>query len=172
MSTVTIPLSNLTATEKLGRILGETAVPGQVICLDGDLGSGKTTLTQAIARGLGVPDEQYVTSPTFTIMHAYEGRMAMYHMDFYRLLHGTEVFDLGFDEYFYLDGLTVIEWSSKALDMLPEERLSLEILNIDENARQVVMHATVAYEALLANILGIFGKTESACKSPDKAVER
>ncbi len=104
MDTIQIQLINLSDTEKLGRLLGEMALPGDVICLDGDLGAGKTALSQAIARGLEVPDSCYVTSPSFAIMHEYEGRLPMYHMDFYRLQDAGEVEDLGFEEYFYLTG--------------------------------------------------------------------
>jgi len=121
MNMIRIQLINLSDTEKLGRLLGNLAASGDVICLDGDLGAGKTALSQAIARGLGVPDTCYVTSPSFAILHKYEGRIPMYHMDFYRLEDAGEVEDLGFEEYFYLDGLTVIEWSTRALEILPEE---------------------------------------------------
>ena len=86
----------------LGRLLGELALPGDVICLDGDLGAGKTTLTQAIARGLDVPNTCYVTSPSFAIFHEYPGRIPLYHMDFYRLQDSLEIVELGFEEYFYL----------------------------------------------------------------------
>ncbi len=114
-------------TEKLGIILGETAQPGDVICLDGGLGAGKTRLAQAIAKGLRVPPVYYVTSPSFAILHEYPGRIPLYHMDFYRLNDSLEAEDLGFEEYFYLSGLTVIEWSERALELLPTERLTLHL---------------------------------------------
>ena len=161
----------LADTERLGFLLGQSAVPGDVICLDGDLGAGKTTLSQAIARGLGVPADCYVTSPSFAMLHEYEGRIPMYHMDFYRLHDEVEVLDLGFDEYFYLAGLTVIEWSRRAEPILPKERLSLElILDIvildsdkldDDISRTVLITATDAYEDRLARIQKEFeGKNE------------
>ena len=115
-----------------GRTLGRLARPGDVICLDGDLGAGKTTLTQQVARGLEVPNECYVTSPSFAIMHEYPGgRLPLYHMDFYRLHGSGEVVDLGFDEYFYLSGITVIEWAKRAEEFLPKTRLHL-FLHIGE----------------------------------------
>lgn len=151
-----IQLNDLRDTEKLGGILGSLAKAGDVICLDGDLGAGKTTLSQAIARGLRVPDNCYVTSPSFAILHEYEGRIPMYHMDFYRLHDASEVEDLGFEEYFYLEGLTVIEWSNRAVEILPDERMILEI-SINENlSRTVTLKGTRKYNKILRKISEIF----------------
>jgi len=149
-------LKDLRDTEKLGNILGSLAEPGDVICLEGDLGAGKTTISQAIARGLEVPDNCYVTSPSFAILHEYEGRMPMYHMDFYRLQDAGEVEDLGFEEYFYLDGLTVIEWSNRAVDILPDERMILEIKINENHSRTVTLKGTPKFSNMLKNILKLF----------------
>lgn len=149
MQAIRIQLTTLADTEKIGRLLGSLARPGDVMCLDGNLGAGKTALAQAIARGLEVPDTCYVTSPSFAILHEYEGRMVMYHMDFYRLQDATEVEDLGFEEYFYLDGLTVIEWSARAMDILPHERLVVEIVVNDDLTRTAALHGTKRYAAML-----------------------
>lgn len=132
-------LDSLEETTRFGQALGGCLLPGDVLCLDGDLGAGKTTLSQQIAQGLQVPSECYVTSPSFAIMHEYPGgRLVMYHMDFYRLFGSDDVVDSGFDEYFYLDGVTVIEWSERATDVLPDERLHL-LMRIDDNGgREVV----------------------------------
>jgi tRNA threonylcarbamoyladenosine biosynthesis protein TsaE len=108
-----------------------------VICLDGELGAGKTTITQAIAKGLEVPPSCYVTSPSFAILHEYPGRIPLYHMDFYRLRDSLDVENLGFEEYFYLSGLTVIEWSEKASELLPVERLVLHI-QIEPDDKRIV----------------------------------
>lgn len=156
MDTMKIQLNNLSDTEKLGRLLGRLAQPGDVICLDGDLGAGKTALSQAIARGLEVPDNCYVTSPSFAILHEYRGRIPMYHMDFFRLQDAGEVADLGFEEYFYLLGLTVIEWSSRALEILPDERLIMEIVLNDDLSRTVTLKGTKRYTAMLQQIRRIF----------------
>lgn len=156
MESIRIQLKNLSDTEKLGRFLGETANPGEIICLDGDLGAGKTTLSQAIARGLAVPENCYVTSPSFAILHEYAGRIPMYHMDFYRLQDANDVFDLGFEEYFYLSGLTVIEWSTRASEILPEDRISLEISQDDDEVRTVTIHATNIFQERLLQILADF----------------
>ena len=136
MDTIEISLNSLDETEKFGQLIGSLALAGDVICLDGDLGAGKTTLTQAIARGLDVPSSSYVTSPSFAIMHEYEGRINMYHMDFYRLDDEMEVEDLGFPEYFYKDGLTVIEWPERAGELLPVDRLDIKLTLVDEYSRK------------------------------------
>ena len=152
MDTVQIKLHNLEDTEKLGLLFGNLAAPGDVICLDGDLGAGKTALSQAIARGLGVPDTCYVTSPSFAILHEYQGRIPMYHMDFYRLQDAGEVEDLGFDEYFYLAGLTVIEWSSRAVELLPDDRIALLIELNNDLSRTITFKSTKKYATLLQSI--------------------
>ena len=104
----------------LGEKLAKEAVPGMVYALVGDLGTGKTTLTKAIARGLGI--EEPITSPTFTIVHEYHsGRMPLYHFDVYRLGDPDEMFELGYEEYFYGEGLCVVEWADLVADLLPEE---------------------------------------------------
>ena len=103
MNDCRIYLRNLPETSLFARQLATLAKPGDIICLDGDLGAGKTALTQEIAKGLEVPHSCYVTSPTFTILQEYSGRMPLYHMDFYRLSDETEIIDLGFDEIFYLE---------------------------------------------------------------------
>lgn len=127
MDVKTIVLKTLADTLAFGRFLGQLARPGDVICLDGDLGAGKTTLTQAIAQGLEVPANDYVTSPSFAILHEYHGRLPLYHMDLYRLTDSAEVEDLGLDEYFCLSGLTVLEWSERAEDLVPETRMKINL---------------------------------------------
>lgn len=130
-------LNHLHDTEKLGTAIGNVSEKGDCICLSGDLGTGKTTLTQAIALGLKVPKQCYVTSPSFAIMHEYHGRMPLYHMDFYRLNDSTDILDLGLDEYFYLDGLTVIEWSERTPEILPVNRVTIKIKLRDDETRKV-----------------------------------
>ena len=142
MNQITFILENLETTTVFGINLGKYSNPGDVICLDGDLGAGKTTLTQGIATGLEVPEDQYVTSPSFAIFHEYSGRLPLYHMDFYRLHDYTEIEDLGFDEYFYARGLCVIEWSKRAEEILPQTRLSLFIENVGDETRKVTAFFT------------------------------
>ncbi|EFR33400.1 MAG: tRNA (adenosine(37)-N6)-threonylcarbamoyltransferase complex ATPase subunit type 1 TsaE [Peptoniphilus harei] len=125
-----ISLNNLKETEKFGIFLGENLKPGDVVCLNGDLGAGKTTLTKSIAKGLGIDD--YVTSPTFTIVNEYYGKTDLYHIDTYRLDDKIDVDYLGFDEYFYSDGVTIVEWAEKIRDALPEEYMEINIKSHDD----------------------------------------
>lgn len=125
-----ISLNNLKETEKFGIFLGENLKPGDVVCLNGDLGAGKTTLTKSIAKGLGISD--YVTSPTFTIVNEYYGKTDLYHIDTYRLDDKIDVDYLGFDEYFYSDGVTIVEWAEKIRDALPEEYMEINIKSHDD----------------------------------------
>ena len=109
--TKNIKLDSLEITEKFGEKLGSLLQAGDVICLNGELGAGKTTLTKNIAKGMGIED--YVTSPTFSIINEYYGKLNLYHFDTYRLEDVEEVSYLGFDEYFYGDGVCVIEWADR-----------------------------------------------------------
>lgn len=156
MKTFKFELTSLAETQRLGLILGRFAQAGDVICLDGDLGAGKTTLTQAIGQGLGVAKSCYITSPSFAILHEYEGRLHMYHMDFYRLQGVEDVADLGFEEYFYLDGLTVIEWSKRAPEILPEERMSLDIGFHEDQSRTVTLQYAARYDEIVEAIKQLF----------------
>lgn len=131
-----ITLINTVTTEKLGKIIGSVAEPSDNLVLTGDLGAGKTTLTKGIALGLGI--DQMIKSPTYTIIREYQqGRLPLYHMDVYRIESGAD--DLGLDDYFEGDGLSVIEWGQQLGDFVPEDYLEL-ILHKDgqdENLRQV-----------------------------------
>ena len=114
-----IVLKNESETAAFGARLAEEIKPGTVIALTGDLGAGKTTLTKAIARGLGVTET--LTSPTFTIVQEYEsGRMPVYHFDVYRVHDEDEMFELGFDDYLHGKGVCLIEWAELVKDLLPE----------------------------------------------------
>lgn len=137
MTSTTIYLNNMSETKAFAYILARLVLPGDVICLSGDLGAGKTALTQQLARGLEVPESCYVTSPSFSIMQEYPGRIPLYHFDFYRLSDETEVEDLGFEEFFYLSGLCVIEWSERAGALIPDTRLLLKMTIANESARRV-----------------------------------
>ena len=117
-------------TFEIGRRLGALLLPGHVICLYGELGAGKTVFAQGVALGLAVVNP--VTSPTFTIINEYSGRYPVYHMDFYRLSDPLDLEDLGYSEYFYGNGVTLIEWSERAAELLPETRLDVNIRLSDD----------------------------------------
>lgn len=111
----------------LGEELGRKAEPGQVYCLNGDLGVGKTVFTQGFARGLGI--EEPVNSPTFTIVQEYEdGRLKLYHFDVYRIGDVEEMDEIGYEDYFYGDGVCLVEWSNLIEEILPERvtRITIE----------------------------------------------
>ncbi|MDY0395476.1 tRNA (adenosine(37)-N6)-threonylcarbamoyltransferase complex ATPase subunit type 1 TsaE [Virgibacillus halophilus] len=122
---------SLEKTKNLAVSLAKSLRPGDVITLEGELGTGKTTFTKSLASGLGV--EATVSSPTFTIIKQYEGRLPLYHMDVYRLEHEEE--DLGFEEYFQGGGVTVVEWAQFIADFLPDEFLNISIAYEDESSR-------------------------------------
>jgi tRNA threonylcarbamoyladenosine biosynthesis protein TsaE len=123
-------------TMELAQRLGELLEAGSVITLEGDLGAGKTHFTKGLAKGLGV--KRTVNSPTFTIIKEYQGRLPLYHMDVYRVCEADE--DLGFEEYFYGEGITVVEWASLIKEQLPRERLSIQIYHAGEDKREIVLH--------------------------------
>lgn len=130
-----LELSSLERTEAFGKILGEIVEPGDIVTLEGPLGAGKTALTQAIARGLGIDPRIYVTSPTFSLLHEYQGRIPLYHMDLYRLTGEDEIESLGFSEYLYGNGLTVIEWPERLGSLMPLERLHVALAISGETSR-------------------------------------
>ncbi|OIJ11362.1 tRNA (adenosine(37)-N6)-threonylcarbamoyltransferase complex ATPase subunit type 1 TsaE [Anaerobacillus alkalilacustris] len=125
------PEETMEFAEKLGRLIQA----GTVITLEGDLGAGKTHFTKGLAKGLEV--KRTVNSPTFTIIKEYKGRLPLYHMDVYRVSDGDE--DLGFDEYFYGEGVSVIEWSSLIEEQLPSERLDIQIFHQGDQERRIVL---------------------------------
>lgn len=112
-------------TESLGKKIGRLAWPGMIILLKGDLGTGKTVLTRGIARGLGI--EEPITSPTYTLLHQYHGRLPLCHFDIYRLTDAEEMYDLGYEEFFYGQGVSVVEWPERMEDLGPDEYLEIKI---------------------------------------------
>ena len=109
--------------------------PNMIICLNGELGSGKTVFTKGIANALGITET--ITSPTFSIIKEYDGELPLYHMDVYRL-EDSEA-DIGIEEYFTKGGVVVIEWADMIKDILPEERLDIKFKVIDEDKRALIL---------------------------------
>ena len=117
---------------------------GDVLCLYGDLGAGKTAFVQGLAKGLGI--DEPITSPTFTIVNEYEGRLPLYHFDVYRIADSDEMYEVGFDEYVYGEGVSVIEWPQLIADILPDRRYDIEIkkdLEKGENYREITVRECV-----------------------------
>ncbi|KAB7704486.1 tRNA (adenosine(37)-N6)-threonylcarbamoyltransferase complex ATPase subunit type 1 TsaE [Bacillus aerolatus] len=125
-------------TQAFAERLAELLTPGDVLLLEGDLGAGKTTFTQGLAKGLGV--SRNVNSPTFTIIKEYKGRLPLYHMDVYRVSDAEE--DLGFDEYFYGNGVCVVEWAHLIEQQLPEHYLKVMISHKGNDEREIRLEPT------------------------------
>ncbi len=121
---------NVEETQKIAAEFSKTLSEGDVLCMYGDLGAGKTAFTQGLAQGLGI--EEYVTSPTFTIVNEYMGRLPLYHFDVYRIADSDEMYEVGYDEYVYGRGVSVIEWSELIEDILPQKRYNITILRGNE----------------------------------------
>ena len=123
-------------TWRIGERLGRRLAPGDTVCLYGDLGAGKTSFSYGIALGLEVR-ERYITSPTFTFVNEYRGRVPFYHIDLYRLKGTEDLEGIGFEEYLESDGVTVIEWAERAEDVLPDECLSVYLTYLTESNREI-----------------------------------
>lgn len=133
MKTFTRTFTCVNETQQFAERLAQLLQAGDVLALDGDLGAGKTTFTQGLARGLGV--NQVVNSPTFTIIKEYMGRLPLYHMDVYRI--ADDIDELGLDDYFYGDGVCVVEWASLIQFAMPEERLTITLTHAGEDDQRI-----------------------------------
>ena len=142
MEQIMIKIKDEESMIKLVELLVDYAYPNLVIALVGDLGAGKTTLTKGIGKALGV--KRVINSPTFTIMKVYETTnekiKKLYHLDVYRITNSEDDFEL--EEYFYLDGLAVIEWAHIIQDMLPKNAWEIEIIDLGDDTRQVTIKAS------------------------------
>ena len=127
-------------TENIAKAFAKTLKKGDVVCINGDLGSGKTAFTAGLAKGMGITD--VISSPTFTIVNCPSGDMPLYHFDVYRISDSSEMYDIGFDEYISGDGVSVIEWAEIISDILPEERYDITItknLEIHDDFREITI---------------------------------
>ncbi len=121
-------------TRRLGASIGELTLPGDIFLLVGDLGTGKTCLTQGIAWGLGI--KEYALSPSFVIVRELHGRLPLYHIDLYRL-KAEDIMELGLDEYFYGNGICVVEWAERGLSELPSEHLLIQLSYLSDTDRSL-----------------------------------
>jgi len=124
---------------EIGRRIGTALGGGDIVALIGELGSGKTCLTQGMAKGLGVAENVPVVSPTFTLVNEYPGRIPLVHLDVYRLSGPGDLEDMGYEEYFYGGGVVVIEWAEKVREILPEKTIVVRMAYVDENTRELVL---------------------------------
>lgn len=134
-------VNNIDETTSLGYKIGTLVNSGDIICLTGDLGTGKTHITKGIAKGLNITD--IITSPTFTIVNEYNsGRLKLNHFDVYRVSDPDEVYAIGFDDYIFSDAVSIIEWANYIEEILPKEYLHIHIskdINKDENYRKITI---------------------------------
>lgn len=136
-------VNSVEETLEIGRKIGEKANSGDIFCLIGDLGTGKTHITKGIAKGLNVSDN--ITSPTFNIVNEYDsGRLKLYHFDVYRVNDPDEIYAIGFDEYIFSDGVSIIEWANYIGELIPEEYLLIKIekqLHLGDNVRKIILES-------------------------------
>ena len=135
-------------TEALGQRLGEILAPPALLLLRGDLAAGKTCFVRGLARGLGVPDDEPVTSPTYALMHHYQGRYDLYHFDLYRLSGWADLAEIGFDEYIEAGKIAVVEWSERA-DGAELEGIYISFAIQDEEKRSIEFTVTAEKDARL-----------------------
>ncbi len=121
----TIETNSEAETLEFGRKLGQNATAGDIFCLNGDLGVGKTVFTKGFALGLGI--DEHITSPTFTIVNQYDGKLPFYHFDVYRIADPDEMYNIGYEEYFFGEGVCLIEWAELIDDLIPEDALQITI---------------------------------------------
>ena len=124
-------------TIRLGEELAKGLTKGDVIALYGDLGGGKTTFTQGLAKVLGVKDNYRINSPTFVLIKEYEAKLPIYHMDLYRLDNLKDIEDVGIEEYIYGDGVAIIEWAEKIKKILPKEHIAVKFIVKGESKREI-----------------------------------
>ncbi len=127
-------------TRRIGEALGARLGSGDVIACIGELGAGKTCFLQGVLQGLGVLEP--VTSPTFVLINQYQGRLSVYHLDAYRTESLTEILDLGVEEIFWGEGVTVIEWGEKLLPLLPPHAIVVRIEGLGEEPREIVIEGS------------------------------
>ena len=132
----TFKTENPEETQTLGRKLGKTLKAGDVIALVGDLGTGKTCLTQGIARGIGIAPDEVVNSPSYILINEYNGAIPIYHIDLYRLENSEEIAELGLSEYIEGNGICIIEWAERMANSLPDTCIKIHITLADTNASQ------------------------------------
>ena len=139
-----IETNNQCETENLGKCFGKKAEKGQIFCLSGDLGVGKTVFTKGFAQGLLIEDK-YITSPTFTIINEYQGRLPFYHFDVYRISSVEEMDDTGYEEFFFGKGVSLIEWAELIEELIPRDAIWINIekdLSIGDEYRKITVRGT------------------------------
>ena len=152
MRNISVRSDSVNDTLRLGRVIAKHLRKSDIICLSGDLGSGKTVLTKGIAEGLGIKKNRIV-SPTFVLIRQYSGTMRLFHFDFYRLTESKDIAGIGYEEYLYDDGVSVIEWPERLGFLMPEACLKIRLRIQDRSRRSISMSASGArYKQMLKEI--------------------
>jgi tRNA threonylcarbamoyladenosine biosynthesis protein TsaE len=145
-------------TVRIGKSMGSLLRPGDVVALVGELGTGKTQFIKGLAEGVGVGKPTYISSPSFTLINEYPGKVPFYHIDLFRLESEKEAEELGLEEYFQGEGITAIEWADKIPSLLPEENLWIHIHYTGENTRSLeIIGKGKQYEELVNKLSSEFG---------------
>ena len=131
--------SSVDETIRIGFEFGKQLEAGDVVCLDGELGAGKTHFVKGVASFFGIEPEK-VSSPTYTLIHEYSGDLPVYHFDCYRLKHEQEALEIGAEEYFYGDGVCLVEWPNKIEGLIPEDAIWIEMSHLPEDKRKINIH--------------------------------
>ena len=130
-------------TQTIGKQIGASLKTGDVIALVGDLGAGKTCLTQGIARGIGIASHEVVNSPSYTLINEYMGEIPIYHIDLYRLKHHGEIIDLGLEEFLEGNGICIIEWADRMSNLLPANHIQITMTWVDESTRIIELQRNI-----------------------------
>lgn len=152
----TIITSSPDETRRLGEIIGGLMTGGELVAIDGELGSGKTVFVKGLACGLGIKDKD-VSSPTFVFVREYKGRLTLYHADLYRINRASDVEDLGLFDFIGGEGIMACEWADKAGGLLPDNRIDIEMIYMDNDNRKIALKGSAgAHEKILRDGIAIF----------------
>lgn len=154
MSELQIISTSALETEQIGSQLGRLLPPGSFLALRGGLGGGKTCFTRGIVVSVAPESIHLVASPTFAIMNSYPGPVPVYHFDFYRLIGDDDIAELGFEEYFYAQGICVVEWSERLRELLPADLLIVEFEYLEDNQRSIRISARGSISTKILEELG------------------
>ena len=150
-------------TIRIGKSIGSRLLPGDVVALVGELGAGKTQFIKGLAAGVGIGNPTYISSPSFTLINEYPGKIPFYHIDLFRLEREKEAEELGLEDYFQGGGITAIEWADKIPSLLPKEMLFIHIAYVGKNIRSIEINGKgKRFEDLLKELSG-FGIRNSEC---------
>lgn len=143
-------------TRRLGEIIGGLMTGGELVAIDGELGSGKTIFVKGLAYGLGIKDKD-VSSPTFVFVHEYKGRLTLYHADLYRINRASDVEDLGLFDFIGGEGIVACEWADRAGGLLPDNRIDIELTYLDNDNRKIALKGSAGvHEKILRDGIAIF----------------